>query len=134
MKVSANEFVRGAALAITGLMLASHLPALAHHGGGIEYDQGTVKAVSGVATEFAFRFPHVQIEIDVTDENGNVESWIMGTRWTPTILRKHGWTRNSIQPGDEIAVTFSPHVESPTIGMMITLEVNGEPLQLDFDN
>lgn len=134
MKVSANVLFRGAALAMAGLLLASHLPALAHHGGGIEYDQSTVDSVSGVATSFAFRFPHVLIELDVTDESGNVENWIMGTRWTPTILRKHGWTRNSVQPGDEITVTYSPHVESPTIGMMHTLEVNGEPLQLDIDN
>jgi hypothetical protein len=134
MKVPASEFIRGAALAMTGWALAAHVPALAHHGGGIEYDQSTVDTVSGVATDFAFRFPHVQIEMDVTDENGNVENWIMGTRWTPTILRKHGWTRNSIQPGDEITVTYSPHVDSPTIGMMHTLEVNGEPLELDISN
>jgi hypothetical protein len=59
-------------------------------------------------------------------------TWTITTRWTPTILREHGWSRESIKPGDKITVTYLPHVEKPRIGQMQTIEVNGKSLPLSF--
>ena len=122
------------AIALAGIAsLAAGPPGNAHHGGGIEYERQAEGPVSGVVTEFAFRFPHVQIYMDVTDGNGNVESWAMITRWTPTVLRQHGWTRNSVVAGDVVTVTYLPHVSAPQVGNMLSIQVNGEPLALDFE-
>ncbi len=106
----------------------------AHHGGGLDWQSELRGPVTGVVTEFLFSFPHVQVFFDVADENGNVQDWAMTTRWTPTVLRQHGWTRNSIKPGDTITIMYAPHVRSPTVGSMRSVEVNGESLQLDFEN
>ena len=104
----------------------------AHHGGNVEWQDRVEGPIVGVATEFAFRFPHVLIFIDVEDKSGKVERWALNTRWTPTILRQHGWTRDSIKPGDTIEVTYQPHVTRPTVANMVTLKVNGKELPLEY--
>jgi Family of unknown function (DUF6152) len=107
-------------------------PAAAHHGGGVEWQSQVVGPLTGIVVEFAFRFPHVVIYLDVAGENGQPQRWAMNTRWTPTILRQHGWKRDSVKPGDMVTVIYQPHVASPTVGNMVTIEVNGETLPLDF--
>ena len=107
-------------------------PTIAHHGGFVEWQDRLEGPLTGVATDFVFRFPHVVIYMDVTDESGEIRNWAASTRWTPTILRQHGWTRNSIQAGDTVTVTYYPHVTEPTVGYMATIEVNGEALPLEF--
>jgi hypothetical protein len=106
--------------------------ASAHHGGAVEWGSETLGPISGTAVEFAFRFPHVQVLVDVTDASGTTVQWTLVTRWTPTILRQHGWTRDSIKPGDSLTVTYLPHVESATVGSIQSIEVNDEALEISF--
>jgi uncharacterized Zn-finger protein len=106
-------------------------PIAAHHGGDVEWAEQTVGPISGTATKFAFQFPHVFLEMTV-EENGAAQPWTITTRWTPTILRNHGWTRDAIKAGDKITVTYLPHVDKPRIGHMQTIEINGKSLPLSF--
>jgi hypothetical protein len=117
--------------AVTALGLLTGWPAAAHHGGDVEWANKTAGPITGTATKFSFQFPHVLFEMDVA-EDGGVAPWTITTRWTPTILRDHGWTRDSIKPGDKVTVTYLPHVAKPHIGQMQTIEVNGQPLALSF--
>jgi hypothetical protein len=119
--------VLGAALALCGLPTGS----FAHHGGDVEWGAGPIGPITGTATKFAFQFPHVYVEVDVTEEGG-VASWTLVTRWTPTILREHGWSRDSIKPGDTLTIKYLPHVERPRIGQMVSIEINGQALPLAF--
>lgn len=104
----------------------------AHHGGAVEWQERVAGPLTGTATDFAFRFPHVVVTLEV-GEGESVETWSIVTRWTPTILRRAGWSRSSIEPGDRVTVTYRPHVGEPTIGHMETIEVNGETLPLEFE-
>jgi len=106
-------------------------PAVAHHGGDVEWARETVGPITGTATKFAFQFPHVFFTMEVVESGVPVE-WTITTRWTPTILRDHGWSRASIEPGDKVAVSYLPHVEKPHIGQMVSIEVNGAMLPLSF--
>jgi hypothetical protein len=106
-------------------------PLAAHHGGDVEWADAAVGPIEGTAKKFAFQFPHVFFEMDVAAEGG-VEAWTITTRWTPTILREHGWSRDSIKLGDKVAVTYLPHVDKPRVGQMVTIEVNGRALPLSF--
>jgi hypothetical protein len=106
-------------------------PAAAHHGGDVEWGEKAAGPITGTATKFAFHFPHVFFEMTV-DEKGAATSWMLTTRWTPTILREHGWSRESIKPGDKVTVTYLPHVEKPHIGQMQAIEVNGTVLPPSF--
>ena len=106
-------------------------PVVAHHGGDVEWANKAVGPITGTATKFSFQFPHVFFDMNVAEEGG-AAPWTITTRWTPTILREHGWSRESIKPGDKITVTYLPHVEKPHIGQMVTVEVNGRSLPLSF--
>jgi hypothetical protein len=109
-------------------LLAPRVPSLAHHGGGVEYDMSqSLGPLTGQVVEFAFRFPHPQIYIDVSDEHGNVGRWAMVMQPTPTALRRvHGWTNDSIRPGDTLAVVYAPHRTAENVGFARRIEVNGE--------
>jgi hypothetical protein len=102
-------------------------PVAAHHGGDVEWADEAVGPIMGTALKFTFQFPHVFFEMDVAGT-----PWTITTRWTPTILRDHGWSRDSIKSGDKVTVTYRPHVEKPQVGQMATIEVNGATLPLSF--
>jgi hypothetical protein len=121
---------RCVSVVLTLLALAAW-PASAHHGGDVEWGEKAVGPITGTATKFAFQFPHVFFEMNV-EGNGATSAWTITTRWTPTILRDHGWSRESIKPGDKVTVTYLPHVGKPQIGQMQTIEVNGRSLPLSF--
>jgi Family of unknown function (DUF6152) len=120
---------RGCAAAVALCWLV--WPVAAHHGGDVEWADMPVGPITGTATKFAFQVPHGFFEMDVAGDGG-VAPWTITTRWTPTILRDHGWSRDSIKPGDKVTVTYLPHLEKPRIGQMVTIEVNGRELPLTF--
>jgi hypothetical protein len=105
-------------------------PALAHHGGGVEYlmDQ-TRGPVTGTVTAFAFTFPHPFIEFDVKNARGEIEKWSAVFQPTPTNLRAAGWTRNSVKPGDTVTVSGPPHKSAPTVIFARRVELNGKLLE-----
>ena len=119
------------AIAVTALCFLAAWPAAAHHGGDVEWGKETVGPITGTATKFSFQFPHVFFDMNVAEEGG-AAPWTITTRWTPTILRDHGWSRESIKAGDKVTVTYLPHVDKQHIGQMQTIEVNGKPLPLSF--
>lgn len=125
--MSLTHWARG----VLALLMFAAGPASAHHGGDVEWAEKAVGPIMGTATQFAFQFPHVFFEMTVED-NGATSAWTITTRWTPTILRDHGWTRESIKPGDKITVTYLPHVEKSHVGQMQTIEINGRSLPLSF--
>jgi Family of unknown function (DUF6152) len=119
--------------AMLGLALAAVLlpgtssPALAHHGGGVEYFMDQTRGpITGVVTSFSFSFPHPYIQFDVKDEAGTVQKWSAVMQLTPTRLRARGWTRESVKPGDTLTVTYSPHRSAPNVGFARRLVVNGK--------
>lgn len=83
-------------------MVAS--PVFAHHSWPV--DRTTAVTVRGTVTGFDWSSPHVEISLDVKDENETVEKWIVGGPSTFTMAIR-GWDADSLQPGDMItAVGF----------------------------
>ncbi len=79
-----------------GLLVAG--PTFAHHSTAI-YDKQNVTTVTGTVTGFEFINPHVQIHLDVKKDNGEFEKWT-GISSPPNALRRAGWSRNTLKPGD----------------------------------
>ena len=97
-----------AVLAVSvGLFMVS-VPMFAHHSTTM-YDKEHPVTLTGTVKEFKFFNPHIQIHFEANDENGNVVTWV-GTTGAPgmRLSRYHGWTRNTLKPGDEITVTGAP--------------------------
>ena len=100
--------------AIFVALLAVCVSLQAHHG-NTAYDYQHPTTITGNVTEFVWSNPHCQIYLDVKDEKGNLVSWSVESQ-SPGILRRNGWTRDSIKPGDHIAVTLIPAKSGAPVG------------------
>jgi hypothetical protein len=86
----------------------------AHHGNAAYDDQHPI-TIKGNVTEFVWSNPHCQIYLDVKDAKGKLVSWSVESQ-SPGILRRNGWSRDSIKPGDEIEVTLIPAKSGAPVG------------------
>jgi hypothetical protein len=104
-------FIMGAAL----LVVSS--AASGHHGTPLYYGKDTV-ILHGTVTEFAFVNPHSQIYFDVKDEKGDVQHWAAECA-SPGLLRRNGFSRDSLKPGDQVTITVHPGKSGDTIGSFV---------------
>ena len=61
--------------------------------------------------------PHCQLFFDVKDEEGNVVHWAAENS-SPGVLTNEGWTRNTLKPGDQIAITLNPSKAATKVGVI----------------
>ena len=88
------------AIAVLSLLVPGNL--LAHHGAA-NYDMTKTESVKGTITQFDFTNPHSAIHLDVKDDKGNVEQWLVEAD-SPNNLGRAGWTRDSLKPGDQVTI------------------------------
>ena len=108
-----SSLVAAGAVAVSVLVLCG--PAFAHHGAPSLYDVLHPITVKGTVTEFVFANPHAQIYLDVKSDKGEVVQWSIETNG-PGQLRRAGWTRETLKPGDTIAVTLIPAKNGAPVG------------------
>jgi hypothetical protein len=87
--------------ALAALMTA--LPALAHHSFAAEYDAKKPITLSGTMTKLEWTNPHARLYLSVKGESGDAVVWEFELG-SPNALARHGWTRNSLKPGDALTV------------------------------
>jgi hypothetical protein len=75
----------------------------AHHSFAAFFDSEKISSVTGQVTKFQFVNPHGTIELDVKDAGGKAEVWRVETN-SPSILRRVGWTKDSIQIGQTVTI------------------------------
>lgn len=81
--------------------------ASAHHSFAVHFLPEGEVTVTGVVTSFRFANPHGVLELTVINDDGEEELWRAETN-SPNILRRRGWSRDSLKPGQEITVTGWP--------------------------
>lgn len=81
-------------------------PATAHHSFA-PYEPELQFQLDGVVTKYEWVNPHVYIEIDVQDEQGQTKHWLIEGA-NPGILNRVGWKWNMISVGDRVSVIVSP--------------------------
>lgn len=86
------------------LLMLSGVSVFAHHGVDPSYDNAHPITLKGVVTAFEFINPHAKLSVDVKDANGNIEKW-SAELGSPNSLRRSGWNKDTIKPGDEISFT-----------------------------
>jgi Family of unknown function (DUF6152) len=107
-----TKLVRSFALIVGLLVVCGSM--LAHHGNAA-YDENHPITLTGIVTEFVWANPHCQIYVDVKDVKGNVVSWSVESM-SPGILHRNGWTKSSVKPGDQIAITLIPAKNGAPVG------------------
>ena len=88
-------------LAVIGAFLGS--PLLAHHSTATNFNRNSIISVEGVVTEYKFQNPHLQILLDVTNEDGEVEHWMVEMAAKNQFVRA-GWSGDEFKPGQTITV------------------------------
>lgn len=89
-----------AVLTVTGLLITAG-SADAHH--SWQLDHSKLLTLSGTVTRFDFANPHVQLYVQVKEENGTTDTWQAGGP-SPNQLSRGGWSRDSLKPGDQVTV------------------------------
>ena len=80
--------------------------AVAHHSFAAEYDANKPVTLKGTVSKVEWMNPHARFYVDVRDEKGNVTSWNLELA-SPNVLVRNGWTRKSLNVGDEVVVEGS---------------------------
>jgi hypothetical protein len=95
----------GGLVAVAGL-LVSAVPVLAHHSFAAEYDANNPVTLKGTVTKIEWTNPHARVYIDVKGADGALTNWNMELA-SPNALQRNGWTRRSLNVGDEVTIQGS---------------------------
>jgi hypothetical protein len=79
----------------------------AHHSFAVHFVADKVVTVKGTVEEFSFRNPHGLLMLTAKDAGGAEQHWRIETN-SPNILRRRGWSEDSIKPGDQLTVEGYP--------------------------
>ena len=105
--------------------------AVAHHSDS-PFDKSRFLNFDATVTDFEWKNPHVFVQIEMLDENDNVVALQLEGDGIP-ILIPHGWSRDSLKPGDQIKVEANPPriaTRQSLLGRTITKE-DGTVLDLN---
>jgi hypothetical protein len=112
---------------------AASWPAFAHHSFAV-YDRTKTLTLKGTIKNFQWTNPHCVVWVLVQPEGGGEpQEWSIETT-SPGVLTRGGWTRNSIKPGDRVAVEFNPLRDGSHGGGLnsVTLLDTGQKLSASF--
>jgi hypothetical protein len=109
------------------LALAARV-ATAHHSFAVFFDTDSqLRKVTGIVKEFRFTNPHGIVTLAVA-EGGRQVIWRAETN-SPSILRRRGWSSDSLQVGEKITIEGWPARDgSKYLRLRSATRANGEPV------
>ena len=108
------KIARIVTLALTTGLFVMPSGLLAHHGANL-YDTSKPVILKGTITKFEWGNPHNQIFFDVRDDKGAIAHWVAATE-PPLVMVERGWTRKSLNAGDEVTVYIFAAKNGATVG------------------
>jgi hypothetical protein len=97
--------------------LAISGPLRAHHGTA-GYDMEKELVMKGTVTEWLWANPHCFVKYDVTDDKGEVAHWAVEVS-NPVDMTKRGWSKHSLNVGDQVTVTVRPAKNGAPVGQLL---------------
>jgi hypothetical protein len=95
------------------------IPAAAHHSFAA-FDQSKQVTIKGEVTEFQWTNPHAWLQVKVKAASGEDEEWSF-EMISPSVLRRMGWTKASVKPGDTVTVVANPAKDGKHAGLMLSV-------------
>lgn len=87
------------------LLLAAASQAFPHHSFAM-FDTKKEVTLKGTVKEFMWTNPHAFLHI-VVQKDGSQEEWQLEMA-SPNMLKRRGWNRTIVKPGDVVTVVFHP--------------------------
>ena len=112
---------------VLGLAIVALLPAgqaAAHHSFGM-FDTTRRVVVEGEVKEFRMVNPHSFIVVAVKGADGKAADWWIEAH-SLLVLKRQGWTRQSVKAGDQIRLIVNPLRTSQPGGYLVEATVNGQ--------
>jgi len=92
-------------------------PAFAHHSFAM-FDYNKETTLVGEVKEFKWANPHIHIYLKAPDSAGAMAEWeIEGA--TPDNLRRQGWSKETLKPGDKVTLVIHPLKNGTAGGMFV---------------
>ena len=95
--------MRSIIISVSAVFIVGVVTAAAHHAFSAEFDSTKPVALRGKITKMEWINPHAWIHIEVTDESGAIENWMIEAGPPGTLVRR-GWSKTSVLPGTEVLV------------------------------
>lgn len=115
-----------AALVAAGLCLWPS-PSQAHHSFAM-FDAGRQTALTGTVREFQFTNPHCFIQLLVPGKSPPAVEWSI-EMGPPVALKRNGWTKQTLQPGEKVTVLFHPLKNGTSGGSFVSaLDAGGHKI------
>ena len=109
------------------LIAATATPAVAHHSFAM-FDYSKTLTISGTVKELQWANPHVWLEL-VVPAGAQAGRWSF-EGGSVTFLRRVGWSKDAIKPGDKVVVVAHPLKQGHNGGSMMQVTLaNGKVLQ-----
>jgi Family of unknown function (DUF6152) len=96
------------------------LPSLSHHSYAA-YDLNQTRTLKGTVEAFHWSNPHSTITLVLEpDGRGEPIKWNIITN-SPAVLKRFGWTQNSLKSGDRVSVLCNPASDGSPAGRLHTV-------------
>lgn len=86
--------------------MAPAIPVLAHHSYSM-FDMNKTVVLDANVTRFRWQNPHAFIQVRVDAGGGRMEEWAIEMT-SPNNLVQEGWTRTTLETGDEVKLYVHP--------------------------
>jgi hypothetical protein len=127
MRIASKDAVAGVSALVCMAVLGA-APASAHHSSA-RFDAAQQVAVEGVVTGVRWANPHVYLTVEQTAEASETVEWEVETVG-PSALRRLGWSEDTIDVGDRVALQGSPARNGAPSLNLRTLEHSGETINV----
>jgi hypothetical protein len=99
--------MKPALLSVFAVAFAAAIPAYAHHSFAAYYSEEQTITIDGKVAAFLYRNPHSFVDLETTDDRGNVTKW--AAEWFGSgRLSRIGVGQDTFQPGDHVVITGAP--------------------------
>jgi hypothetical protein len=110
-------------------------PLVAHHSSSA-YDLAKSLTLDVTVASVVFTNPHVMLHFDARTESGAIQHWAIETN-NPSVMRRAGWTKDTLKAGDKLTITFHPAINGTTNGYIRNndgkIMFNGRQLKFDVN-
>jgi len=99
---------RAFGMAVLAVLIASGIPATAHHSNPLYFDMSKAITVEGEVLRVEWINPHVLLFLQSKNDKGQPETWILHGRSLGNALRQMGSMKERLKPGTAISARGWP--------------------------